>query len=274
MEVTENQLPWLDERHPNFSRWERAREISIERGKFVKSILGKVVDCNSLKILDLGSGEGGTSKVLAENNDVVSFDISKERLRRQSESTENLERLCGSALDLPFNKNSFDIVILQDVIEHLPEKDNFPETIHHLLKDEGIVYLSTPNKFSIFNFFSDPHWGVPVISILSRKKIKKYFLRYFRKSEVTRKDIAELNSLNDLYKLFDEKFKLQLYTKYSVKELFNGNKGIVWSNFHLRLVRMISFFKLNKILIKITNDKPGLLNRFFTPTFYLILKKK
>ena len=274
MEVTENQLPWLDERHPNFSRWKRAREISIERGKFVKSILGKVVDCNSLKILDLGSGEGGTSKVLAENNDVVSFDISKERLRRQSESTENLERLCGSALDLPFNKNSFDIVILQDVIEHLPEKDNFPETIHHLLKDEGIVYLSTPNKFSIFNFLSDPHWGVPVISILSRKKIKKYFLRYFRESEVTRKDIAELNSLNDLYKLFDEKFKLQLYTKYSVKELFNGNKGIVWSNFHLRLVRMISFFKLNKILIKITNDKPGLLNRFFTPTFYLILKKK
>ena len=274
MEVTENQLPWLDERHPNFSRWKRAREISIERGKFVKSILGKVVDCNSLKILDLGSGEGGTSKVLAENNDVVSFDISKERLRRQSESTENLERLCGSALDLPFNKNSFDIVILQDVIEHLPEKDNFPETIHHLLKDEGIVYLSTPNKFSIFNFLSDPHWGVPVISILSRKKIKKYFLRYFRKSEVTRKDIAELNSLNDLYKLFDEKFKLQLYTKYSVKELFNGNKGIVWSNFHLRLVRMITFFKLNKILIKITNDKPGLLNRFFTPTFYLILKKK
>ena len=167
-----------------------------------------------------------------------------------------------------------DIVILQDVIEHLPEKDNFPETIHHLLKDEGIVYLSTPNKFSIFNFLSDPHWGVPVISILSRKKIKKYFLRYFRKSEVTRKDIAELNSLNDLYKLFDEKFKLQLYTKYSVKELFNGNKGIVWSNFHLRLVRMITFFKLNKILIKITNDKPGLLNRFFTPTFYLILKKK
>ena len=274
MEVTENQLPWLDERHPNFSRWKRAREISIERGKFVKSILGKVVDCNSLKILDLGSGEGGTSKVLAEKNDVVSFDISKERLRRQSESTENLERLCGSALDLPFNKNSFDIVILQDVIEHLPEKDNFPETIHHLLKDEGIVYLSTPNKFSIFNFLSDPHWGVPVISILSRKKIKKYFLRYFRESEVTRKDIAELNSLNDLYKLFDEKFKLQLYTKYSVKELFNGNKGIVWSNFHLRLVRMITFFKLNKILIKITNDKPGLLNRFFTPTFYLILKKK
>ncbi|MCG6960548.1 class I SAM-dependent methyltransferase [bacterium BMS3Abin03] len=274
MEVTENQLPWLDQRHPNFSRWKRAREISIERGKFVKSILGKVVDCNSLKILDLGSGEGGTSKVLAENNDVVSFDISKERLRRQSESTENLERLCGSALDLPFNKNSFDIVILQDVIEHLPEKDNFPETIHHLLKDEGIVYLSTPNKFSIFNFLSDPHWGVPVISILSRKKIKKYFLRYFRESEVTRKDIAELNSLNDLYKLFDEKFKLQLYTKYSVKELFNGNKGIVWSNFHLRLVRMITFFKLNKILIKITNDKPGLLNRFFTPTFYLILKKK
>jgi len=274
MEVTENQLPWLDERHPNFSRWERAREISIERGKFVKSILGKVVACNNLKILDLGSGEGGTSKVLSENNNVISFEISKERLRRQSESAQNIKRLCGSALDLPFNKNSFDVIILQDVIEHLAKKDKVSEEIYHLLKKNGVVYLSTPNKTSVINFISDPHWGVPVISILSRKKIKKYFLRYFRKSEVTRKDIAELNSLNDLYKLFDEKFESKLFTKHSVKELFNGNKGIVWSNFHLRLVRMITFFRLNKILIKITNDKPGLLNRFFTPTFYLILKKK
>jgi len=274
VEVTENKIPWLDVTHPNYSRWNRAREISVERGKFAKSVLEKVVACNNLKILDLGSGEGGTSKVLSENNNVISFEISKERLRRQSESAQNIKRLCGSALDLPFNKNSFDVIILQDVIEHLAKKDKVSEEIYHLLKKNGVVYLSTPNKTSVINFISDPHWGVPIISILSREKIKKYFLHYFRKSEIERKDIAELISLKDLQKLFGEKFESKLFTKHSVKELFNGNKGIVWSNFHLRLVKMISLLKLNKILIKIANDKPGLLNRFFTPTFYLILKKK
>lgn len=274
MEVRENKIPWLNEKHPNFSRWKRAREISIERGKFVKSILENVTDCNNLKILDLGSGEGGTTKVLSENNYVVSFDISKERLRRQAESTNNINRLCGNVFDLPFSKNAFDVIILQDVIEHLDEKNKFSENIYHLLKKDGLIYLSTPNKLSVVNFFSDPHWGVPIISVLRRNTIKKYFLPFFRKSEVNRKDIAELISLNNLQRFFAQKFDLQLFTKHSVKELFNGNKGIVWSNFHLKLIRIISTLKLDTILLKIANDKPKLLNRFFTPTFYLVLKKK
>lgn len=273
MEVTENQIPWLDKAHPNYYRWKRARDISIERGRFVKSILEQVTECNNLTILDLGSGEGGTSKVFSENNRVISFDINKEQLRRQSEPTNRIMKLCGSALDLPFYKNSFDLIILQDVIEHLSEKNNFSETIYHLLKNNGIIFLSTPNKLSIFNFLSDPHWGFPIISVLRREKIKKYFLRYFRKSEVDRKDIAELISLKELQSLFDGKFKLQLFTKYSVKELFTGNKGIVWSNFHKKLIKITSFLKLDKFIIKIANDKHGFLNRLFTPTFYLILKK-
>ena len=273
MEVMETQIPWLDKAHPNYYRWKRARDISVERGRFVKSILKQVTECNNLTILDIGSGEGGTSRVLSENNSIISLDISKERLSRQSEQTNKIVKLCGSAHDLPFNKNSFDVIILQDVIEHLSEKNNFSETIHHLLKDDGIIYLSTPNKYSIINFLSDPHWGIPIISVLNRDNIRKYFLRYFRKSEVERKDIAELISLKELQRLFDEKFNLQLFTKYSVKELFNRNKGIIWSNFHLKLIKITSFLKLDNLLIKIVNDKPGLLNRLFTPTFYLILKK-
>jgi 2-polyprenyl-3-methyl-5-hydroxy-6-metoxy-1,4-benzoquinol methylase len=252
MEVMETQIPWLDKTHPNYNRWKSARDISVERGRFVKSILKQVTECNNLTILDIGSGEGGTSRVLSENNSIISLDISKERLSRQSEQTNKIVKLCGSAHDLPFNKNSFDVIILQDVIEHLSEKNNFSETIHHLLKDDGIIYLSTPNKYSIINFLSDPHWGIPIISVLNRDNIRKYFLRYFRKSEVERKDIAEL---------------------ISVKELFNRNKGIIWSNFHLKLIKITSFLKLDNLLIKIVNDKPGLLNRLFTPTFYLILKK-
>ena len=77
MEVAEKQIPWLDEKHPNYERWKRAREISIERGKFVMSIISKVRECQNLKILDIGSGEGGTSKVLSEDNIVTSFAMNK-----------------------------------------------------------------------------------------------------------------------------------------------------------------------------------------------------
>ena len=57
---------WLDESHPNFLRWKRARELSIERGKFVRSVINQQIKTTNFNVLDLGSGEGGTSKVFSE----------------------------------------------------------------------------------------------------------------------------------------------------------------------------------------------------------------
>ncbi len=182
-------------------------------------------------------------------------------------------KINGDALTLPFNKNSFDLIILQDVIEHLPEITNLNKVLFDILKDDGIIFISTPNKFSLLNIISDPHWGMPIVSLLTREKIKKYFLRFFRKQDFVRNDIARLFSLNELKKIFEDKFVLTLNTKFAVQKLFNGHKGIVWSSFHLFLLKIILSLKLDKLIVKITNDKFGLLNKYITPTFYLILKK-
>jgi SAM-dependent methyltransferase len=291
-----NQNPaWLDESHPNFLRWKLARELSVERGKFVYSIVNQNVNSNNLSVLDLGSGEGGTSAVFSKNNFVVSFDLSLVRLQRQNQnvissessseksSTRNKDRLLpslevtkincvnGSALQLPFANNSFDLIIIQDVIEHLTNVTDFYSEVKRVLKNDGIFFLSTPNKYSIFNIIADPHFGLPFLSLLKRESTKKYFLKYFRKDDYRRTDIAQLFSLNELLNLFQNDFQISLHTKFAVKELFNGNKGIVWSNFHLKLIALCKLIKLDRLLIKIANDKFDKINKFFTPTFYIIL---
>jgi SAM-dependent methyltransferase len=251
----------------------------------------------NLTVLDLGSGEGGTSKVFSKNNFVVSFDLSLVRLQRQtftviSSESSNEKSLPnnrngflssfemtgqklvnGSALQLPFANNYFDLIIIQDVIEHLTDIDIFYSEVKRVLKINGSIYLSTPNKKSIFNFIADPHFGLPLVSVLKRDSIKKYFLKHFRKDDFKRADIAQLFSLNDLINLFKNDFKITLYTKFSVRELFNGNKGIVWSDFHLKLIAFCKLIKLDWLLVKIANDKFGFINKFFTPTFYFVLKK-
>ncbi len=273
MEVNKAVLPaWLDKDHPNYERWKRAREISEERGKFVESVLSKVITLTGLCILDLGSGEGGTAKILSEKNEVISFDISKERLQQQDKDL--YQKIIGNSEHLPFSPASFDVIIMQDVIEHLQSKRKIINALHTLLKKNGIIHLSTPNKFSIFNLIADPHWGVPFISLLKRESIRKFFLRTFRKSEATRKDIAELSSLKNLLSLFEDLFEVRLFTSHSVKELFNGNKGIVWSNFHLKLVGAANKLKIGGLITLTVNDNPGLINKFFTPTFYMILRSK
>jgi len=262
-----------DKAHPNYERWRRAREISLERGKFIKSVLSNFIDCKNLRILDIGSGEGGTVKIFEEDNTVVSIEKNPGRLIKQINTGLKL-LILGNAVNLPLKERTFNLIILQDCIEHLKIKRNLFEQLHQLLDDNGIIYLSTPNKYSFFNIISDPHWGLPIVAFFSRKNIKKYFLKYFRKRDFLREDIAELFSLSELEKLFGGKFEMILNTKFALKELLRGNKGLIWSDFHLRLLRLAKRIHLEKFLNHIANDKRGVLNKFITPTFYLILIKK
>ncbi len=238
------------------------------------SIISKVRELKNLKILDIGSGEGGTSEVLSQDNILISFDMNKIRLLHQHNSFSNFNLICGGSSSLPFKNNSLDLIILQDVLEHLDKREKLINNIYNLLNDNGMIYLSTPNKISVINIIADPHWGLPLVSLLKRYSIRKYFLNYFRKSETNRKDIAELLSLKNIYALFADKFEVRLFTIHSVNELFKDNKGIVWSDFHLKLLHTLKKVKLDKMVIKLANNRIGFINRFFTPTFYMVFIKK
>ncbi len=264
---------WLNPYHPNFERWKRARDLSIVRGYFVKSIVDQYLDCKNLSVLDLGSGEGGTSIIFSGQNKVTSYDFNLIRLERQKVISNNIFTINGDALKLSFKDSSFDLIILQDVIEHLPDIAILIKELKRVVKSGGIIYLSTPNKYSIYNFIADPHWGFPFVSILKRESIKKYFLNYFRKNEVDRKDIPQLLSLKDVCKYFGNYFEINLETKHSVNRLFSGDKGIAWSNFHLSIINFIRKIKLKKMLLLVSNNRFGIINKFFTPTFYLIMRK-
>ncbi len=271
--TVQKQPPWLDPSHPNFERWRRSRKLSEDRGKYVVSVINNIIDCRNLNILDLGSGEGGTSSVLSDGNTVISLDISLERLNRQKDKNKNYALVLGNAIRLPFKDNFFDLIILQDVIEHVQSPEILINNISAVLKPGGTIYLSTPNKLSIFNLIADPHWGMPVVSVLSRNSIKKYFLKYFRKSEYQRSDAAQLLSLNEMLDLVKGKFTVRLFTKHSVVRLFGGDKGIIWSNFHLSIISFLKKVHLDRAILRTANDNFGSINNYLTPTFYFLLRK-
>jgi SAM-dependent methyltransferase len=259
--------------HPNYERWQKARDLSDERAMFVQSVVTNHIIPEGLKVLDFGAGEGSTSKLFSQKNFVVSLEPKAERIKK-NEGNDSFCPVIADSLSLPFKHSLFDLIILQDVIEHLNINNKLVDELTSLLNDDGLIYLSTPNKFSLINIISDPHWGTPFLALFNRDQIKKYFLKYFRKSDYKRDDIAELLSLNQLYELFAQYYSLKIFTKFSVRYLLAGGKGLVWSKFHLRLVKMVNLLGLKKILMSIANDKPGIINKFFTPTFYIILKKK
>ena len=66
------------------------------------------------KILEIGSGSLGIIPYLKKNIDGVDINFS-------GPQTPLLNKIKGRADDLPFRKNSYDVVISVDVIEHLPK---------------------------------------------------------------------------------------------------------------------------------------------------------
>lgn len=102
---------------------------------------------------DLGCGSGWLSVCLAkEGLKVIPIDISDASLKSAQFLFEKeklkLKPLKGSILDLPFPKNSFDFVVLCEVLEHVPRPGKALKEINRCLKKGGKFCLSIPNSWT------------------------------------------------------------------------------------------------------------------------------
>ncbi len=115
------------------------------------------------KVLDIASGEGYGSNLLAGFAEhVTGVDISEEAILHASTAYKK-ENLCfkqGSALDLPFEKETFDVVVSFETLEHVSDHQKMISELKRVLKPNGILIISTPEK-SVYsdqtNYFNPFH---------------------------------------------------------------------------------------------------------------------
>lgn len=104
-------------------------------------------------LLDGGSGTGWFSRAAVERGaSVTSLDLGENLLNEVAKKCET-KRVVGSVLDLPFADNTFDIVLSSEVIEHTTDPDLAIKEYHRVLKQGGIMVLTTPNKFWYFSLW-------------------------------------------------------------------------------------------------------------------------
>lgn len=100
-------------------------------------------------VLDVGSGVGYGSKILAEKaGSVLALDISKEAVRYAGReySADNIELVVGDCQDLPLASESVDVVVSFELIEHLQGQRAHLLEISRVLKPDGLTVISTPNR--------------------------------------------------------------------------------------------------------------------------------
>ena len=99
-------------------------------------------------VLDIGSGEGYGSRILAAHaTSVIGVDLDAHTVAhaRRKYSNAKLDFLIASAAELPFARQ-FDLAVCFEVLEHLENQAELVAEIRRVLTPEGLLIVSTPDK--------------------------------------------------------------------------------------------------------------------------------
>ena len=155
------------------------------RGELMADFLNRrFPGLGQLRVLDVGSGKGGIATALADSvrsmigididfqNCIDSLDASDSRVA----GTRSLSIVRGAAEALPFEDCTFDLVLLNGVLEWVGRHSKRPmEAQQHaiseterVLRPGGHLYLAIENRLFPAFLLVDPHTHQPLVNALPR----------------------------------------------------------------------------------------------------------
>ncbi|EGV44393.1 class I SAM-dependent methyltransferase [Bizionia argentinensis JUB59] len=132
-------------------------ETSICNGNTINHLHRYAISMALIKektVLDIASGEGYGSHLMSlDASFVYGVDIDAETIERAKikYNRGNLKFLHGSTSKIPLENNSVDVVISFETIEHHNEHEEMLTEIKRVLRPEGTLLISSPDK----HFYSD-----------------------------------------------------------------------------------------------------------------------
>lgn len=109
------------------------------------------------RVLDVGCGSGEfPAMAAAVGYDVVGLDVSEPSIRAARQLHPAIDFQVGDASDLATSEpQSFDVVTLWDVIEHVKRPHEVVAACAALLRSGGMIVLGTPNGDSLYDRTAD-----------------------------------------------------------------------------------------------------------------------
>ncbi|MBD3203185.1 methyltransferase domain-containing protein [Candidatus Woesearchaeota archaeon] len=174
----------------NALEWHKKDDaLKVARRKILLNI------CKGKRILDIGGGIGKTASYLSNKGySVTVLEKNKEFIKYGKSKNKRVKFIQGNAYNLNFNE-TFDEVLIEEVIEHVKDQKRMVKEARKVLKKDGRIIISTPNK-----------WVYRAWLAIGR-------LVYFRWNELflhVPGHISEINT-NELKNLLDEFKKVKIY---------------------------------------------------------------
>ena len=186
--------------------------------------------CPGKKILELGSAQSNMSLLLAEKGfSSIALDINIEFLKysQSKYETGKVAWICANAMDLPFQKESLDGVIIAELLEHCAYPEKIVEGACNCLKQEGFLIITTPNADCVINREAK----------FSRMKIDRFSLQKREFGPAGEAHLFAL-SLKHILSVLPDNFKI-LGTSYLNSILLNSHTYFLYRRLTLRLLKRL-----------------------------------
>lgn len=141
--------------------WFKARRVLLSQE--IKKLMGE----NKNSVLDIGTSTGTNLRMLKSLgfNNITGVDSNSDAIRYCKEK-EFYNMIEGTILNLPFEKDSFQLVLATDILEHVKDDSKAVKEIVRVLKPGGIALITVPTFPSL--------WGIQDVA-------GQHYRRYKRK---------------------------------------------------------------------------------------------
>ena len=157
------------------------------------------------QVVDIASGEGyGANLLSSRAHAVIGIDIDNETIEHAKikYTKNNLSYIQGSAFNIPIESSTIDIVTSFETIEHHDKHEEMLREIKRILKPNGMLIISTPEKLyysDALNYSNEFH-----VKELYFDEFKKLINSFFQNSvflyqKIVYSSVIIQNEVSDFY---------------------------------------------------------------------------
>ena len=129
------------------------------------------------RVVDIGAGNARLGIALKECYDEADYDVVEPDAEVRSKYGNWVNKQFSNISELEIGR--YDLVIMNQVLEHVPDPLDFLGSVNNLFKPESYVYIDVPYKDYLFKSSAEPHilfWNKKSVSMLLEKtRLKTIF---------------------------------------------------------------------------------------------------
>jgi len=122
------------------------------------AMLARRYGTRGARLLEVGSGMGHLVAQLEDTFETVGIDLNHWAVKESKWVIHKSFLQTASAQELPFTNNSFNVVIIKHIVEHLPDPEKAINEIGRVTAKGGYLILATPNLGSLLKPWKGEKW--------------------------------------------------------------------------------------------------------------------